>query len=68
MDTFEDFVAARRPELLRTALLLAGDRAGAEDLVQRALTRSRRRTGDRWRLPARPWSPAAPAAACAVSR
>jgi DNA-directed RNA polymerase specialized sigma24 family protein len=46
VDTFEDFVAARRPELLRTALLLAGDRAGAEELVQRALTRSRRRTGD----------------------
>jgi DNA-directed RNA polymerase specialized sigma24 family protein len=46
VDTFEEFVAARRPELLRTALLLAGDRAGAEELVQRALTRSRRRAGD----------------------
>ncbi|MFQ1002835.1 hypothetical protein [Modestobacter sp. SSW1-42] len=44
MDTsFEEFVAARRPELLRTALLLTGDRAGAEALVQRALVRTRAR-------------------------
>ncbi|MCZ2829178.1 hypothetical protein O2W14_10060 [Modestobacter sp. VKM Ac-2986] len=41
--SFEEFVAARRPELLRTALLLTGDRAGAEELVQRALARTRRR-------------------------
>jgi len=41
--SFEEFVAARRSELLRTALLLAGDRAGAEELVQRALVRTRRR-------------------------
>ena len=41
--SFEEFVAARRPELLRTALLLTGDRPGAEELVQRALTRTRRR-------------------------
>jgi DNA-directed RNA polymerase specialized sigma24 family protein len=41
--SFEEFVAARRPELLRTALLLTGDRAGAEELVQRSLTRTRRR-------------------------
>ncbi|GAB4079528.1 hypothetical protein GCU67_02925 [Modestobacter muralis] len=46
MDTsFEEFVAARRPELLRTALLLTGDRSGAEELVQRALARTRRRWG-----------------------
>ncbi|CCH87659.1 protein of unknown function [Modestobacter italicus] len=38
--------ADRRPELLRTALLLTGDRASAEELVQRALTRVRGRSGD----------------------
>jgi DNA-directed RNA polymerase specialized sigma24 family protein len=37
------FVADRRPALLRTALLLTGDRAAAEELVQRALGRVRRR-------------------------
>ncbi|WP_164700602.1 hypothetical protein [Modestobacter sp. KNN46-3] len=39
---FARFVADRRPGLLRTALLLTGDRATAEELVQRALTRTRR--------------------------
>lgn len=34
---FEEFVAARRGALLRTAYLLTGDRADAEDLVQSAL-------------------------------
>ncbi|MCZ2839364.1 hypothetical protein [Modestobacter sp. VKM Ac-2985] len=45
---FARFVAERRPGLLRTALLLTGDRATAEELVQRALTRTRRGwpTGD----------------------
>jgi DNA-directed RNA polymerase specialized sigma24 family protein len=44
---FAAFVADRRPALLRTALLLTGDRSTAEELVQRALTRSRRaRQGD----------------------
>jgi len=40
---FGQFVADRRPGLLRTAALLTGDRARAEELVQRALTRARRR-------------------------
>ncbi|MCZ2815965.1 sigma factor-like helix-turn-helix DNA-binding protein [Modestobacter sp. VKM Ac-2984] len=45
---FAQFVAERRPGLLRTALLLTGDRTSAEELVQRALTRTRRGwpTGD----------------------
>lgn len=34
---FEEFVAARRNALLRTAYLLTGDRHDAEDLVQSAL-------------------------------
>jgi RNA polymerase sigma-70 factor (sigma-E family) len=34
---FEEFVAARRPALLRTAYLLTGSHADAEDLVQSAL-------------------------------
>ena len=36
---FEDFVAARRPALLRTAYLLTGNRHDAEDLVQATLLR-----------------------------
>ncbi|WP_369138434.1 hypothetical protein [Modestobacter versicolor] len=39
---FRAFVTARRPDLLGTALLLTGDRAAAEELVQRALRRARR--------------------------
>ncbi|GGL60101.1 hypothetical protein [Modestobacter marinus] len=39
---FARFVTDHRPGLLRTALLLTGDRATAEELVQRALTRTRR--------------------------
>ncbi|WP_222195104.1 RNA polymerase sigma factor [Modestobacter italicus] len=39
---FARFVADHRPGLLRTAVLLTGDRADAEELVQRALTRVRR--------------------------
>jgi RNA polymerase sigma-70 factor (sigma-E family) len=37
---FEEFVAARRPALLRTAYLLTGSHADAEDLVQAALVRT----------------------------
>ncbi|MGY5883612.1 hypothetical protein [Modestobacter lacusdianchii] len=42
---FARFVADHRPGLLRTAVLLTGDRADAEELVQRALTRARRSWG-----------------------
>jgi len=37
---FEEFVAARRPALLRTAYLLTGSHADAEDLVQLALVKT----------------------------
>ena len=40
--SFEDFVRARTGSLLRTALLLTGQRAEAEDLVQIALERAYR--------------------------
>jgi RNA polymerase sigma-70 factor (sigma-E family) len=36
-DSFEEFVTARRPALLRTAYLLTGSHHDAEDLVQTAL-------------------------------
>ena len=36
---FEEYVAARRPALLRTAYLLTGSHHDAEDLVQNALLR-----------------------------
>lgn len=36
-ESFEDFVAARRPGLVRTAYLLTGSQHDAEDLVQTAL-------------------------------
>jgi len=39
-DEFRDFVAARSAALLRTAYLLAGDWATAEDLLQTALTKT----------------------------
>ncbi len=39
-DAFEQFVAVRQRALQRTAWLLTGDRALAEDLVQTALARS----------------------------
>lgn len=39
-DEFHDFVAARRPALLRAALLLTDDRAEAEDLLQAALAKT----------------------------
>lgn len=38
-EDFEEFVASRRKHLLRTAWLLTGDWASAEDLVQTALIR-----------------------------
>lgn len=38
-DDFEDFVAARYTALLRTAYLLTGHRADAEDLLQTTLAR-----------------------------
>jgi RNA polymerase sigma-70 factor (sigma-E family) len=37
---FEEFVVARRPALLRTAYLLTGSHADAEDLVQMALIKT----------------------------
>src|SRR3954462_3350739 len=40
---FDDFVAARSGDLLRTALLLTGDRGHAEDLLQTALLKAYRR-------------------------
>ncbi|GGO68981.1 SigE family RNA polymerase sigma factor [Nocardioides deserti] len=40
MATFEEFVAARSPALLRAAWLLTGDRHDAEELVQSALART----------------------------
>ncbi|MEV0733557.1 SigE family RNA polymerase sigma factor [Polymorphospora sp. NPDC050346] len=39
-DEFRDFVATRSSSLLRTAYLLAGDWATAEDLLQTALTKT----------------------------
>jgi RNA polymerase sigma-70 factor (sigma-E family) len=39
-DEFRDFVAARRPTLLRAAMLLTADRGDAEDLLQSALAKT----------------------------
>lgn len=39
-DEFHDFVAARRPTLLRAAMLLTADRSDAEDLLQSALAKT----------------------------
>lgn len=36
---FTDYLRARQPRLLRTAYLLTGDRAGAEDLLQTSLAK-----------------------------
>jgi RNA polymerase sigma-70 factor (sigma-E family) len=44
-DGFRDFVTARSPVLLRTAYLLLGDRALAEDLLQTALVKAYRHWG-----------------------
>jgi RNA polymerase sigma-70 factor (sigma-E family) len=43
MESFEAFVAARGPGLLRFAYLLSRDRHQAQDLVQEALSRTHRR-------------------------
>jgi RNA polymerase sigma-70 factor (sigma-E family) len=42
---FEEFVAARSDDLLRTAVLLTRDRGHAEDLLQTALVKAYRRWG-----------------------
>ena len=42
---FEDFVSREQPGLLRLAVLLAGDRGHAEDLVQTALLKTYRHWG-----------------------
>ena len=42
---FEEFVAARSGDLLRTAVLLTRDRGHAEDLLQTALVKAYRRWG-----------------------
>lgn len=39
-EEFRDFVAARSPALLRTAYLMTGNRAEAEDLLQTALAKT----------------------------
>jgi RNA polymerase sigma-70 factor (sigma-E family) len=39
-DEFRDFVAARRPTLLRAAMLLTADSGDAEDLLQSALAKT----------------------------
>jgi RNA polymerase sigma-70 factor (sigma-E family) len=41
--SFDEFVSLRSPRLLRSAYLLTGDRAEAEDLLQVALVRTARR-------------------------
>ena len=43
--SFEDFVSREQPVLLRLAVLLAGDRGHAEDLVQTALLKTYRHWG-----------------------
>ncbi len=40
--SFDDLVAARAPALLRTAVMLTGDRADAEDLLQTTLLQAHR--------------------------
>jgi RNA polymerase sigma-70 factor (sigma-E family) len=52
---FRDFVEARSPALLRTAYLLTGNRADAEDLLQDALLRLSRH----WTRLEQPGSPTA---------
>jgi RNA polymerase sigma-70 factor (sigma-E family) len=42
-DAFEAFVAARSGDLMRTAVLLTGDRGHAEDMLQTALVKAYRR-------------------------
>lgn len=47
---FEEFAASATPMLMRTAWLLTGERAAAEDLVQETLTRIFVRWGRRTRI------------------
>jgi RNA polymerase sigma-70 factor (sigma-E family) len=54
-ESFEDFVAATGDRMLRTAVLLTGDRHSAEDLVQSAYAQAYAR----WRLVSRAENPAA---------
>jgi len=54
-DGFGDFIAARSPALVRSALLLTGDEALAQDLVQVALVK----TWSRWARIARQDAPEA---------
>ncbi len=54
-ETFEDFVVATGHRMLRTAVLLTGDRHAAEDLVQSAYAQA----FARWRLVSRADDPAA---------
>ena len=54
-ETFEEFVAATADRMLRTAVLLTGDRHTAEDLVQGAYAQA----FARWRLVSRAENPAA---------
>ena len=54
-DTFEEFVAATGDRMLRTAVLLTGDRHAAEDLTQSAYAQA----FARWRLVSRADNPAA---------
>jgi RNA polymerase sigma-70 factor (sigma-E family) len=54
-ETFEEFVAATGDRMLRTAVLLTGDRHAAEDLVQNAYAQA----FARWRLVCRAENPTA---------
>jgi DNA-directed RNA polymerase specialized sigma24 family protein len=48
---FTEFVAARSPELIRLAYVLAGDQHAAEDLLQSALTKAAAHGGRIHRAP-----------------
>ncbi len=52
VESLRDVLAVQRPALPRTALLLAGDRTSAKDLVHEALSRTVRRRSWRPRGPA----------------
>ena len=57
-DSFRDFVSSEQAGLLRLAILLAGDRGHAEDLVQIALMKSYRHWARISCHPTRPLLPA----------
>jgi DNA-directed RNA polymerase specialized sigma24 family protein len=46
--TFEEFASAQLPAVLRFAVVLAGDRAAAEDLAQEVLIRACSPLGPDW--------------------